>query len=39
MKIDNLKYNYIIYGDFYDGCFELYLHAYSSLQGYSNVVI
>ncbi|MCB6963019.1 hypothetical protein L0N18_04790 [Phocaeicola dorei] len=40
MKIDNLKYNYIIYGDFYDGCFgELYLHAYSGLQGYSNVVI
>lgn len=40
MRIDNLKYNYIIYGDFYNDCFgELYLHAYSDLKGYDNVVI
>lgn len=40
MQISNLKYNYIIYGDFYNDCFgELYLHAYSDLKGYDNVVI
>lgn len=40
MQIDNLKYNYIIYGDFYGDCFgELYLQAYSDLKGYDNVVI
>lgn len=40
MELDNLKYNYIIYGDFYGDCFgELYLQAYSDLQGYSNVLI
>ncbi|WP_297971879.1 hypothetical protein [uncultured Bacteroides sp.] len=40
MQIPNLKYNYIIYGDFYGDCFgELYLQAYSDLRGYDNVVI